>query len=47
MLMGLNKPLRAGETFPLTLDFEKAGPRTVNVTVEKAGATGPAPAAQR
>lgn len=47
MLMGLNQPLRAGQTFPLTLDFEKAGSRTVTVTVEKAGATGPAPAAQR
>jgi periplasmic copper chaperone A len=47
MLMGLNQPLRAGQTFPLTLDFEKAGPRTVTVTVEKAGANGPGPAAQR
>jgi len=47
MLMGLNQALRPGETFPLTLDFEKAGSRTVTVTVEKAGATGPGPAAQR
>jgi copper(I)-binding protein len=47
MLMGLNQPLRAGQTFPLTLDFEKAGSRTVTVTVEKAGATGPGSAAQR
>jgi copper(I)-binding protein len=47
MLMGLNQALRPGETFPLMLDFEKAGPRTVTVTVEKAGATGPGPAAQR
>ena len=47
MLMGLSQPLRAGQTFPLTLDFEKAGSRTVTVTVEKAGATGPGPAAQR
>jgi hypothetical protein len=45
MLMGLNQPLREGQSFPLTLDFEKAGPRTVSVTVEKAGAKGPAPAA--
>jgi hypothetical protein len=45
MLMGLNEPLREGRSFPLTLDFEKAGPRTVTVTVEKAGANGPAPAA--
>jgi copper(I)-binding protein len=47
MLMGLNQPLRAGQTFPLTLDFEKAGPRTVTVTVERAGATAPGVAAQR
>jgi hypothetical protein len=45
MLMGLNEPLREGQSFPLALDFEKAGPRTVTVTVEKAGANGPAPAA--
>lgn len=44
MLMGLNQPLREGQSFPLTLDFEKAGPRTVTVTVEKAGAKGPGPA---
>jgi periplasmic copper chaperone A len=42
MLMGLNQPLHEGQSFPLTLDFEKAGPRTVTVTVEKAGAKGPA-----
>jgi periplasmic copper chaperone A len=45
MLMGLNQPLREGQSFPLTLGFEKAGPRTVTVTVEKAGAKGPGPAA--
>jgi hypothetical protein len=45
MLMGLNQPLREGQSFPLTLDFEKAGPRTVTVIVEKPGAKGPAPAA--
>jgi hypothetical protein len=45
MLMGLKQPLREGQSFPLTLDFEKAGPRTVTVTVEKAGAKGPGPAA--
>jgi periplasmic copper chaperone A len=45
MLMGLNQPLREGQSFPLTLNFEKAGPRTVTVTVEKAGAKGPGPAA--
>ena len=47
MLMGLSQPLRAGQTFPLTLDFEKAGSRTVTVTVEKAGATAPGAGAQR
>src|SRR5438477_2177667 len=41
MLMGLNQPLREGQSFPLTLGFEKASPRTVTVTVEKAGAKGP------
>jgi hypothetical protein len=45
MLMGLKQPLREGESFPLTLDFEKAGPRTVTVAVEKVGAKGPGPAA--
>jgi copper(I)-binding protein len=42
MLLGLTKPLREGQTFPLTLDFEKAGPRTVTVAVEKPAASGPA-----
>jgi periplasmic copper chaperone A len=46
MLLGLNQPLREGQSFPLTLDFEKAGPRTVTVAVEKTGAAGPGPAAQ-
>ena len=45
MLMGLNQQLHEGQSFPLTLDFEKAGPRTVTVTVEKAGAKGPGQAA--
>jgi len=43
MLMGLNGPLREGQSFPLTLTFEKAGAREVTVAVEKAGAAGPAP----
>jgi periplasmic copper chaperone A len=47
MLMGLNQPLHEGQSFPLTLDFEKAGSRTVTVTVEKAGAKGPGPAAAK
>jgi copper(I)-binding protein len=38
MLVGLKAPLRAGQSFPLTLYFEKAGSREVTVTVEKAGA---------
>ena len=41
MLMGLKSPLKAGETFPLTLQFERAPPLTVTVTVEPVG--GPAP----
>src|SRR5208283_567936 len=43
MLMGLNRPLHEGQSFPLTLTFEKAGARTVTVAVEKPGAAGPAP----
>jgi hypothetical protein len=46
MLIGLAKPLQTGQSFPLTLNFEKAGTRTVNVAVEKIGAMGPTPAAQ-
>lgn len=37
MLMGLGKPLSAGESFPLTLSFEKAGELTVTVAVRAAG----------
>lgn len=33
MLMGLRKPLREGETFPLTLTFEEAGSITLDVAV--------------
>jgi copper(I)-binding protein len=43
MLMGLNEPLREGQSFPLTLTFERAGAREVTVAVEKPGANGPAP----
>ena len=46
MLVGLAKPLKTGQTFPLTLTFEKAGSRTVNVAVEKIGAMGPTPTPQ-
>ena len=38
MLVGLKEPLRPGQSFPLTLHFEKAGTSEVTVTVEKAGA---------
>lgn len=41
MLMGLNRQLKPGEHFPLTLSFEKGGTREVEVAVEKAGAMGP------
>jgi periplasmic copper chaperone A len=43
MLLGLNGPLRDGQSFPLTLTFEKAGAREVTVAVEKATASGPPP----
>ena len=32
-LEGLNEPLQAGQTFPLVLEFEKAGEQQVDVTV--------------
>jgi copper(I)-binding protein len=38
MLIGLQQPLREGQSFTLTFNFEKAGARTVSVAVEKAGA---------
>jgi copper(I)-binding protein len=41
MLTGLAQPPRAGQTFALTLSFEKAGSRDVTVKVEKVGAMGP------
>ena len=41
MLQGLNEPLQAGKSFPLTLTFEKAGERQVEVAIEKTGAMGP------
>ena len=34
MLEGLTRPLRAGETFPLTLTFKNAGALQVDVRVE-------------
>ena len=41
MLLGLTQPLREGQSFPLTLSFDHAGPRQVTVAIEKAGAMGP------
>jgi len=38
MLLGLKAPLKAGDTFPLTLRFAHAPPQTVTVTVEPIGA---------
>ena len=38
MLVGLKEPLRPGQSFSMTLYFEKAGPREITVSVEKAGA---------
>ncbi len=42
MLVRLNSPLKAGDSFPLTLAFEHAQPLTVTVKVEAAGAAGAA-----
>ena len=38
MLMGLTKKLKKGNSFPLTLNFEKAGKIHMNVKVRHAGA---------
>ena len=40
MLSGLNEPLREGDSFPLTLVFEKAGPVAVMIVVRGVGAMG-------
>jgi copper(I)-binding protein len=40
MLMGLAQPLKAGESFPITLTFAHAGKVTVTVAVKAAGASG-------
>lgn len=37
MILGLKKPLKAGERFDLTLLFDKAGPRKVSIAVRPAG----------
>ena len=41
MMMGLDHPLRPGESIRLTLRFEKAGTRDVTAAVGKVGAMGP------
>jgi periplasmic copper chaperone A len=41
MLVGLREPLRPGQSFPLTLHFEKAGTREVTVSVGRVGAMAP------
>jgi copper(I)-binding protein len=41
MLMGLKQQLKPGDTFPVTLTFEKAAPVTATVTVGNAGASVP------
>jgi copper(I)-binding protein len=41
MLMGLKQQLKPGDTFPVTLTFEKAPPATAIVTVGTAGASEP------
>jgi copper(I)-binding protein len=38
MLVGLKQPLREGQSFSLTLKFEKAGKIDVVVPIEKIGA---------
>lgn len=43
MLMGISKPLVAGERFPLTLRFANGGVRTVEVSVQSPTAPPPKP----
>jgi copper(I)-binding protein len=38
MVVGLKQPLREGETFSLTLTFEKAGKKDVTIPIAKVGA---------
>jgi periplasmic copper chaperone A len=38
MLIGLKKPLKAGDSLPLTLVFEKAGNVSITVPVQAMGA---------
>jgi hypothetical protein len=41
MLVDLKQPLKQGETFPLTLEFEKAGRIDLTVPIARVGATQP------
>ena len=41
VLIGLRAPLEEYDTFPITLQFEHAGPKTFEVTVEEPGAAEP------
>jgi copper(I)-binding protein len=41
MFLGLKAPLKEGSTFPVTLTFEKAGKKTVEIKVQKVGAMMP------
>lgn len=43
MLLDLKSPLKEGEAFPLTMNFEKSGAKTFQVQVRSIGATGGAP----
>ena len=38
MLLGLKKPLKAGDSFPMQLSFRKSGKVQLTVTVTEAGA---------
>ncbi len=42
MLVGLKEPLKEGQTFPLTLDFERAGKVDLTVSIARIGAMQPA-----
>lgn len=45
-LAELDQPLRAGQTFPLSLEFEKAGQREVTVSIIEPAAVAPMPGMQ-
>jgi copper(I)-binding protein len=43
MMFGVQKPLKPGDQFSLTLEFEHSGAKTVDVTVAGPGAVAPPP----